>query len=158
MKSLKQHIRENYKFKINRDSAGKLYNSELVNDIIIHLNIERLLDDEHNSLSEDDLYEIGYKLEKYIDDHDYSDFDPKEVQYRIPLRQGDDLPPKIRRRYRLTATIPNDIGAEEIFKKGSFAIKCLNKDGNADINGVFLRISCYGPLGGVRYAELIKSI
>lgn len=158
MKSLHQHIIE--KLLINKNF--KNISNKLVDDIIMHLNIERLKSDAWKSstsmLTDDDIDNIKEKLTQYIVDAGYEDFNPDEVQYRIPRKQGDDLPPKIKRRYKSSTNIPNDFNSQEIFKKGSFFITCVNKEGNPDINGVFLRIKCNGPLGGTRWAELIKNV
>lgn len=158
MKSLQQHISE--KLVINKNFKNA--SNKLVDDIIMHFNIERLKNDawqvSNSRLTDDDIDEIKYKLEQYIVDTGYDNFNPEEVQYRIPKKQGGDLPPKIKKRYKTSRFIPSESDTYLIFKKGSFFITCLNKEGNPDINGVFLRINCNGPLGGTRWAELIKNI
>ncbi len=162
MKTLQQHITE--KLLINKDY--KPAQNELVDDILMHFNIERVLDSNcdprwrgtNSVLTQKDLNEIKSKLEEYIADAGYSDFDPKDVQYRIPRKQGNDLSAWIKRRYRTSSIIPNSIGATRIFTKGSFYIECFNKTGNPEINGTFMRICQCGPCGGIRWAELIKSV
>jgi len=163
MKSLQQHITEqnSLQFRINRNTAKNASN-KLVDDIIVHFNIDRFSTGDYSgtsfSLSQDEIDEIKEKIEECILDNDYADYNPDDVQYRIPKKQGGDLPPKIKKRYKTSSTIPYDIKDVEIYRKRSFYIKYVNKNDNSDINGVFLRISCCGPFGGIRWAELIKNI
>ena len=158
MKSLQQHIIE--KLVINKNFKNA--SNKLVDDIIMNFNIERLKGDmwasTSSQLTDNDLNEIKEKLEQYIIDAGYGDYNPDDVQYRIPIKQGGDLPPKIKRRYKISNHIPYDFFTDEIFKKGSFYIACFNKKGDPSINGTFLRINCNGPFGGTRWAELIKNI